>query len=666
MSFSSQLGGPFCDAGAGGAAAGTGAAAGVAAHGADRDTPHAVGVTPSRGGAQAGATGAANPLLVFGNDTGAPPGGALVPALHAPGAPAMHVGRRVWRFFGGKLFKGVVVGVRDTPTHGTLWRVKYDDGDAEDLDARELCDALSPDDAPRGRHAAPHAGGSAAGGAATESASHGSADEDDEGGADEPPHAASGAAPSQSGAVLHRRYKGVSRLRDKWVAQMYFRDEVLRFGRFDDAAEAARAYDTAARARGIREVNFPRPGELQAVPGQHRAISTVQRRREEAVAKGRPPCYFGVTSRYGRFSAEIGTAKLRHFMSARRIGTYGTAKNAARAVDAALRSSGAPLRYLNFPTAAEEAAAAVDPEATAGGVRLPGATSAGDDGGAAAAPPPAASLESPLASSERRYAGVYCKGRSGWAAVLCHSGARLLLGTFADAAVAARAVDAAARARSRTAMNFPLPGSGEEQAVFQPHSGSRAVVASAATADGVANVSSDDEEAPPPRKRSRGARLQEVPHVTLPPPLSPPALTHHAAAVAAPLHAAGTDAGMPLPTLPPARHAALASVPLSQHAAAHADAAPLAPVAAFLRRIAPPLSHIDALVAALPGTGVTMEHLRMLATAASSAPADRAILLHSAADALGIAPAFERFAFISALLALAPQRHAQGNHGAAR
>ena len=78
-----------------------------------------------------------------------------------------------------------------------------------------------------------------------------------------------------------------------------------------------------------------------------------------------------------------------------------------------------------------------------------------------------------------------------------------------------------------------------------------------------------------------------------------------------------------------------------------------ADVASFLRAIRPPLSNLDTIVAALPGTGATMAHLRGVVASASALPAMRMMrLLTSAASALGVASEVERVRVAGALLRL--------------
>jgi hypothetical protein len=128
----------------------------------------------------------------------------------------------------------------------------------------------------------------------------------------------------------------------------------------------------------------------------------------------------------------------------------------------------------------------------------------------------------------------------------------------------------------------------------------------------------------------------------VPPPFSLPAP-----------HAAPSDAAGALAVVAPQQA-------LTAAAANDNSGDALGAVASFLRAIAPPLSQLDVVLAALPGSGVSMPHLARLAGAAVS-QGDRAMLLGTAADALRITNPFDRLAFVAAMLKLAPR-----GEGAAR
>jgi hypothetical protein len=97
--------------------------------------------------------------------------------------------------------------------------------------------------------------------AAAAAAASSAADDDD-----------AGANAAETRAAAPRRYKGVSWRKDRWVASLYIparpgaSGRRVRIGSSHDAREAAQMRDGAARAWGLREMNFPRAGteETQA------------------------------------------------------------------------------------------------------------------------------------------------------------------------------------------------------------------------------------------------------------------------------------------------------------------------------------------------------------------------------------------------------------------
>ncbi len=76
-----------------------------------------------------------------------------------------------------------------------------------------------------------------------------------------------------------------------------------------------------------------------------------------------------------------------------------------------------------------------------------------------------------------------------------------------------------------------------------------------------------------------------------------------------------------------------------------------AAVAAFLRSIRPPLTSLDATLAALPRSGIGMAHL---AAVTRAGPSLQKLMIKEAAKQLRITAGGDRIAFMAALQALAP------------
>jgi hypothetical protein len=69
-------------------------------------------------------------------------------AQHLRKNPHAAIGRQVEKLFRGKYFMGVVIDTDfDTDTNETIWAVRHDDGDVEDLNAKELAAVLHDDEA---------------------------------------------------------------------------------------------------------------------------------------------------------------------------------------------------------------------------------------------------------------------------------------------------------------------------------------------------------------------------------------------------------------------------------------------------------------------------------------------------------------------------------------
>jgi hypothetical protein len=169
-------------------------------------------------------------------------GAALTHGGDATPNPRALVGRRIVKKFGRKAYDGVVLSARNSD-EGPLWLAFYPaDGDREELSWKELCRVLQPE-----AHTAAPAGGG------QQQQQRQSAEV-----------AATGADEGE------RWYKGVrAQSATTWAVHINLpgANKASYVGAFDDRVEAARVYDAAARALGIKSVNFPSlPGEVQARP----------------------------------------------------------------------------------------------------------------------------------------------------------------------------------------------------------------------------------------------------------------------------------------------------------------------------------------------------------------------------------------------------------------
>ena len=237
-----------------------------------------------------------------------------------------------------------------------------------------------------------------------------------------------------------------------------------------------------------------------------------------------------------------------------------------------------------------------------------------------------------------------------WLARLFFPGRKILtLGSsFTSAEAAARAHDAAARLEGIVTLNFPRPGTDEVRAHSGMTTQKRRGVSNAQTRNDEELIAAAHRAAaglelspaaartvvPGAQQRQKRStpRVRPRPSALLFPPSPPQALS------------------MP-PRCPPRRPVLL------NGSGGDADAAASADVASFLRAIRPPLSNLDTIVAALPGTGATMAHLRGVAASASALPAERMLAwLASAASALGVTSDVERVRVAGALLGLAASR----------
>jgi hypothetical protein len=457
----------------------------------------------------------------------------------------------VLRQFDSGAFVGVIVATRSTRAYGQLWSVRYDDGDEEDLNRKQLQRALLPAAAGELPDAA-GAGRSVAAGVSPTGATAALLT----GGA--------AAADSQPSAP-DQRYKGVRSSVSKAYPfeRIYYAELIIDYrsqnlGSFCTAVEAARAYDDAARARGRLCVNFPRAGsgEERAVPGlragRHAVLSAAEVSQGHAASRQ----YKGVQFEASRADGQHYCVQLRIRGIYVRLVGFATVLDAVRAFDKRARSAG--KLQLNFPKPGT-----AETQAVRGVKDWSGKTVA--PGIHAAAKPrradPFQQSNADVATPVQRFRGVFRApfGRPSWRVQISVSGKVCHVGTFADRVAAAHAYDAAARARGILTVNFPKPGTAELQAVagigraFIPavpppaapggaHARSQQrVERSTRTADGSTRRSSQLDPPPAPatgahrpapasrnkRTRSRDEDAAELPSVEPEPPAKVPHIVQH-------------------------------------------------------------------------------------------------------------------------------------------
>jgi hypothetical protein len=321
----------------------------------------------------------------------------------------------------------------------------------------------------------------------------------------------------------------------------------------------------------------------------------------------------------------------------------------------------------------------------------------------------------------QRFYGVSLSHRKRWKAYLYVRGTGSVhVGMFADEEAAAHAVDAALLARGLPAVNFPAVAQAQQQPpagtqdVSERQVATCAAVAAGAAAppaaaamqqqpDGAAKRAREkseapEEEAPPAQRRQKVAgaqqrRTEAVPHaaaapaapadaapaapeassppaaaLTEPPaaPVLPPAAPPAAAppAAAAPSNQPDAAVATPVQATPPSDAAAAAAAaapppPLPPAAPAPDAEAEAAALADWLRAIKPPLTQLEAAVAAVPGSGLRLAVLDRCAFA-NLRLKTRKDLIDDAADLLGISGECDQLLFRTA--ALERQRRAPGGN----
>jgi hypothetical protein len=411
-------------------------------------------------------------------------------------------------------------------------------------------------------------------------------------------------------APAPRLYKGVYRTSGgRWFANIGARPQ-QHLGMFDCPCEAARAFDAAARARGILAVNFPRPGtnEVQGFRQEPReprpaleAGALAAARREHA---GR---YRGVTLRGYRFQAAVRDPPLY-------LGLHDTAEAAARAVDAVLRVR-RDTHLLNFPaTDAERAAVERGEPETESESESEEAEPARKREREVSAEAPSAALNFIIPKKPRT-------GPSA-AALALHEA------TVAPASAPVLTHSAAAPPAAAELLPFARDNSEGDDAA--------AASASAARGDGIDTAAVVTRPAAP--------ASAQAPACAAPP-------NGAAEAVVEPPAGDIGAAVEPSPT-PASERAAAASAPAAAPALAATTDEGSDAVAAFLCGIRPPLSQLDAALAALPGSSLSMAHLAC-AAAPHLPPAHRSLLLEQVAEALRLTAPFDRLALAHALMARA-------------
>ena len=425
------------------------------------------------------------------------------------------------------------------------------------------------------------------------------------------PHSVPVPAPARlSGAAPFRKFKGVYSTRNgKFFATATLGGKQQYIGTFSSADEAADAFDESVRDAGGKVVNTPRyPGEIQAVRGR----------------PGRPCkviCADGAATAISP-AAPAATA---------------VPSRGAHDVEPGKRERGRPRKVIREGGAAEAAS--------------PSAATA-----AAAAVVTPTELAAAAAAQFRGVTAI--SGGNGFHAWLSYCGVdgaliRRKLGEFETAELAARAVDAAARRHSLLEqLNFPTP---EECACLgrQTHSllhrqagrHPRFEVPEGNDDDASEEAVEEDEDdwvpRGTPRRRIKSIKSTGqdafVPAVTLPPKASPapvPALLQ--SLTVAPDPRALLMLAAPSPEAPP---------PSQLQPQLNED------VTTFLRSISPPLRSLNAAVAAVPGSGVSMRQLRQLPLLRHSslvaAFVDRvaaALRIDDAGDKLDLMAALDRLA----------------------
>jgi hypothetical protein len=143
------------------------------------------------------------------------------------------------------------------------------------------------------------------------------------------------------------QYKGVCRDRGRWTVAIVRDGKVRQLGRFLSEADAARAYDAAAReAFGpFACLNFPGPGEISALAYEEPSLTAAEPGTSRLpLGTGESP-YLGVRRVLGKWwqASIVVKGKQRH------LGNYASEIEAALAYDAAAGDLHGQAARFNFP-----------------------------------------------------------------------------------------------------------------------------------------------------------------------------------------------------------------------------------------------------------------------------------------------------------------------------
>ena len=130
------------------------------------------------------------------------------------------------------------------------------------------------------------------------------------------------------------KYKGVTKTRKRFQAQIRIDGKQNYLGTFDTRKEAAEAYDLAAidAGRPTSKLNFPDKVPKGYVP------------KRKKLRSNNTIGYRGVSKKGNRFKARIKIGGIQYY-----IGSFGTTKEAAIAFDVAATHAKRPRSDLNYP-----------------------------------------------------------------------------------------------------------------------------------------------------------------------------------------------------------------------------------------------------------------------------------------------------------------------------